>query len=444
MMIFAAVAKLNPGFFDPMTSAATGHVMAAVENVVAWLPHPLRTLTRRTANAAGPGSAYAFFQVCCVGGFVVEFVVPLLMYCNAPRMQLVVMSGMHSLFSLTAYDFSAAVGGFMPFFAIGMDPGAASRFVGWATGPYRIVLLAILFLAFLLGDVRGKSPGRNPAPSMALLRRWRLICQVFWFIGCLPMMFHLIQLHFDPDFRFCGTVLLGAGSQARLDSHAQLFADLGSLGGAAVNLACYLGFCLCVHNGIGPYVGIKTSGSISCLYSNLIVEVEATSNHYFAPILRRFGLPMRLVTDTVTVLESSHEGVARQVHCERIAPNFVFAGIIQASEWRRAGKITTPGKFPGVYVHLHYLALSTHRPRCAPSVVCFDALERRLTILCRRSELNCVVTATRPHRGSAIEIPGPKRHSSCRTASLTLNSGIDDMRARRSQKIHDLGVCLCV
>lgn len=163
------------------------------------------------------------------------------------------------------------------------------------------------------------------------------------------MMFHLIQLHFDPDFRFCGTVLLGAGSQARLDSHAQLFADLGSLGGAAVNFACYLGFCLCVHNGIGPYVGIKTSGSISCLYSNLIVEVKATSNHYFAPILRRFGLPMRLVTDTVTVLESSHEGVARQVHCEMIAPTFVFAGIIQASEWRRAGKITTPGKFPGVY-----------------------------------------------------------------------------------------------
>ena len=92
MMVFAALGKLNARFFSPLESAATGHVMASIENLVALLPRPLRALLRRAVDAAGARAAQAFFQACCYGGFAVEGVVPLLMYANAPNAQLLVMT----------------------------------------------------------------------------------------------------------------------------------------------------------------------------------------------------------------------------------------------------------------------------------------------------------------------------------------------------------------
>ena len=254
---------------------------------------------------------------------------------------------MHSLFSLTAYDFSAAIGGFMPLFALGLEPGSAHAFVGWATGPARLLLVAALLGAFLHRGAVAAADG-SATPSLPMLRRWRIICQAFWFAGCLPLMVHLIRLRYDAGRPcFVGTVLLGAGTRARADAHAWLFAALGGAGGAAVTFASFLGFLLCLHNGLGPYVGIKTSGSITCLYSNAIFESEA-SNHYLRALFRRCGLPLRVMTDVVMVTESSHPSIARQVHCERIARLAVFGGIVDRNpSWRRAGRITTPGKFPG-------------------------------------------------------------------------------------------------
>ena len=60
-MVFAAVGKLNSDFFDPMVSAATGHVMASIENVAANLPLAMQTLSRRCVDAAGPQLVYVFF-----------------------------------------------------------------------------------------------------------------------------------------------------------------------------------------------------------------------------------------------------------------------------------------------------------------------------------------------------------------------------------------------
>ena len=97
-MVFAAIGKMNPAFFDPMISAATAHVMASVENIACSLPRALQAIARRSVDAAGTRWMHAFFGCCCIGGFAVEAAVPLLMYANAPRTQLAIMAAMHSLF----------------------------------------------------------------------------------------------------------------------------------------------------------------------------------------------------------------------------------------------------------------------------------------------------------------------------------------------------------
>ena len=340
-MVFAAMGKLNSDFFDPMVSAATGHVMASIENVAANLPLAVQTLCRRCVDAAGPKLVYIFFFICCVAGFVVESVVPLLMYANMPRSQMAMMAAMHSLFSLTVPPFSVAISGFVPFFAAGMQTGIVTRWFGWLVGPWRAVVIVLLAAAIV-------HPGHGPNGTLI---RWRWIHQGCWF-ACVPLMLNIALLP-ERGFDFPpGSVTLGMGTQARADAYYDLFASLGVVGGSIVICVSYVGFFLCVHNGAGPYTGLKTQGSLTILYSNIIVETAAGANSFVSPILRCVGLPLPLMTNTITVLESNHPMIAEQLVCDRIAPPRLFAGIISSSseKWRRAGKITIPtGKFPKLY-----------------------------------------------------------------------------------------------
>ena len=150
-------------------SAATAHVMASIENLACSLPAGLRALARRGVDAAPRRAVRAFFRACCVAGAATEAAVPLLMYCGRPRAAIAAMGAMHTLFSVTVPPFSVAVSAFVPFFALGMAPGAAGRCLGPILGRPQALLLLGGLLALMLR--RGGAP-------LDKMRHVRWICQV--------------------------------------------------------------------------------------------------------------------------------------------------------------------------------------------------------------------------------------------------------------------------
>ena len=230
----------------------------------------------------------------------------------------------------------------MPFFVAGMEEGAAEMWFGFiVNGPWRFIIIAAIVALI----------ARRGGDQLEKMRQMRWICQVHW-CAVLPSVVSLV-LFSEGDLEFPpGSLLLRAGSQAQMDARNASIASLGSFGAAAVTVASFLGFAFCVCSGVGPFLGTRTDGSISMLYSNLVVELPGTrGEHVLAPVLRRLGLPLPLMTDTVTVFGSSHPVIGAQVSCERIAPPDVFAGMVADEEWRRAGKITlSTGGFPSYAV----------------------------------------------------------------------------------------------
>ena len=324
-VFFAALSKLNSAFVHPQRSAATAHVMASIENLVAGTP--LAVPCRRLVAAAGSNVMYAFFSVTAVAGALTEAMVPLLMYCNVARAQVIVMFCMHGLFCLTRYDFSAVAAGLFPLWGYFARDGAVSEWIGWIGSPVARLLLPVALAAIMFRN--GAKEWGDRADRIKVLEL-RLVCQLIYLIAC-PLMY--IPSDIPP-----GALLLRSGSAAQAESWASTRAELGPWGAHAMTIAAVASCTVCVLNGAGPYFGWKTQGSISILYSNIVVEDAQRANHVLAPLLSLFGLPLPAVRDLVKVTETDAEEVHRQLCEAPVAPDFVFEPLKKkGGGWERAG-----------------------------------------------------------------------------------------------------------
>ena len=252
-VLFAALSKLNADFLHPQRSAATSHVMASVENLVAGTP--LRRPCRRLVDWAGPRAMFAFFSVTAVAGAVTEALVPLLMYCNAARAQVMVMFAMHGLFCLTRYDFSAVAAGLFPLWGYFAREGAVAAWLGWMGSPAARALLPLALAVIMFRN--GAREWGDAADKLKVLEL-RLVCQLIY-VAATPLMY--IPTDIPP-----GALLLRAGSAAQADAWASTREELGGLGAAAMLAASIASLSICFMNGAGPFGGWKTAGSISILY----------------------------------------------------------------------------------------------------------------------------------------------------------------------------------
>ena len=349
LMAFAALGKLNSGFFDPMQSAATAHVMASIENAAAGTP--LVQVFRFLVDLAGPTVMYYFFLLTACIGAVVEALVPALMYLDCPRLQARIMFAMHSLFAMTRFDFSSSAAGIMPLFGWA-TPGGVSSYLGWMLSPWaRVVLPGVAGIVVLrrggwLTQTTTKSVSGPPIDSMqsggtetrkdedelqvAKVHQLRLVCHFIFILGC--------PLSYGGSTIPPGTFLVGWGSNKQASQWQEVYDNLGTVGGHAMSFAGVICFAICILNCLGPYIGWKTNDSYTVLYSNIIVERENFSNHIFNPVLRLLQLPISPMRDLVTVLSSDVAILHGHLVAARIAPAHVFAGLTENPQWRNSGK----------------------------------------------------------------------------------------------------------
>ena len=323
-VFFAALSKLNSDFFHPQRSAATAHVMASIENLVAGTP--LRQPCRRLVDWTGPSAMCVFFKLTAVAGAVTEALVPLLMYFNAARAQVIVMFGMHGLFTLTRYDFSAVAAGLFPLWGYFAREGSVAAWLGWTGSPAARVLLPIALAVIMF---RNGAREWGDAWDKLKVHELRLVCQLIYIAAC-PLMY--IPTDIPP-----GALLLRLGSTAQADAWRTTREDLGDLGARAMLVASIASCTICFLNGSGPFFGWKTQGSISILYSNIVVENANKANHVLSPLLRIFGFPLPAVRDLVKVLETDADEVYRQLCEAPIAPDYVFEGLKKKSGWEKSG-----------------------------------------------------------------------------------------------------------
>ena len=319
VMLFCAFGKMCPRFFDPKVSAATAHVMASLENLVAGMPPVIRVL-RALVDAAGPTRMEHFFSAVCVAGAIVETLVGLLVVTGPAWLQAVVMFSMHGMFALTAFDFSAVASALFPIWGIG-NPGGVSLWLSWILNPVSRMLMPILLLMVLY----------HPGGTYEKLYILRLCSHMLYIISC-----PLLYLGCIPP----GAFFVGWGSDEQASAWTMTRAELGDVGGFAVFIAACAAQGVAMLNGFGPFIGLQTLGTYAVLYSNIVVERfhDEDSNHLLSPLFRRLGLPIAAIQDLVTVESTNAPQVARVLVLAPIAPFDVFANLVKHPGWERAGK----------------------------------------------------------------------------------------------------------
>jgi hypothetical protein len=249
LMFFTSLGKFNPQFFDPRKSAATVHVMGAIDNLTAGT----RTATalRRLVDAAGVNAMDRLFLLAAAAGAAVEDEVAVcaLIYLGFPRLWGVSAFLVHGFFSLTAFDFSVAVSGVMPLFG-SQRAGAGAAWLGWTTRRSTRWMLICILLHLVLHVGAPKGHAASTEAHSAKLSQLHRACQVWFALSCPPAYVHAI-----PP----GSMLLGLGSGARGVAYLEALTALGPCGYGAVVVAS------CITCGL--IVPIFTAGPTHAPYS---------------------------------------------------------------------------------------------------------------------------------------------------------------------------------
>jgi Vitamin K-dependent gamma-carboxylase len=266
---FAAFAKLNTGFLDPVTSCGLFHLNEA--SGALGLP-PLA--------AGSPVATLAAWAPAAI-----ELSVPLLLLVPATRRAGVLLAvGFHTLLSFDLaqhfYDFTAVL---LPLFLLFLDDSVFERIDGWGrVGAFRARTLlrgAVLFVGITV-------TAANVLPESPAAAAWLAHGSFGWWAAYVALL---------------GLALLGPRRGAVL---------AWRLGPAGLAVAA-----LVVANGLSPYLEVKSAFGWT-MYSNLVL-VDGTSNH----LLVRASWPLRdEQEDLVRVLSSDDPGLEAYVAADYLLP----------------------------------------------------------------------------------------------------------------------------
>ncbi len=265
---FAAFAKLNTGFLDPVTSCGVFHLDQAIGAV--GLP-PLDS-----------GSVPALLAAW--GPAAIELSVPVLLLLRPTRrVGVLVAVGFHTALSFDPaqhfYDFTAVL---LPLFLLFLDDATFVRINRWGragAGRARSWLRAAVLVVGVTTTAASVLPASRGSAA------WLESGSFLWWAGYVALLVF---------------ALVGPGRVAALSWR---------VGPAGVALAI-----LVAANGLSPYLEVKSAYGWN-MYSNLVV-VDGTSNHLLVP-----AWPLRAGhQDLVRVLATDDPGLARYVSEDYLLP----------------------------------------------------------------------------------------------------------------------------